>query len=83
MRRKVPIKPNSVEFEAVVRKRNQITLPSQAIDGLGLHEGDTIVIQLQDGSATLRPVRRSYAGVGRGAFGNAREYLERERGNWE
>lgn len=69
------------ETAAVIRKRNQLTLPSEAVDFLGLREGDTVVIKLANGSATLRPVRRSYAGIAKGAYG--KDFVERERTGWE
>ncbi len=68
-------------MEAVVRKRNQITLPGEAIDALGLSEGDTILLEITGNSATMRPVRRSYAGVARHVYDN--DYLERERDEWQ
>jgi AbrB family looped-hinge helix DNA binding protein len=68
------------EVLAVIRKRNQLTLPSEAIDFLGLREGDTVVIKLKNGSVTLRPVRHSYAGIARGLY--ERDFLERERASW-
>jgi AbrB family looped-hinge helix DNA binding protein len=71
------------EIEAVVRKRNQITLPSEAVDFLGLREGDVVVIKLKNGSAMLRPVRRSYAGIAKGVYGDADAFVRRERSDWE
>ena len=72
-----------VEFEATVRKRNQITLPSQAAEVLGVREGDKLIIALEHGCATLRPVHRSYAGIAHGIYGDADRYVERERTEWE
>jgi len=69
------------EVSAVIRKRNQLTLPSEAVNFLGLREGDTVVIKLKNGAATLRPVRRSYAGIAKGLY--ERDFLERERASWE
>jgi len=69
------------EISAVLRKRNQLTLPSEAVDFLDLREGDTVVIKLTNGYATLRPVRRSYAGIAKGLYG--KEFVKRERADWE
>jgi AbrB family looped-hinge helix DNA binding protein len=69
------------EIIAKIRKRNQITLPIEAIEALGLREGDTVVIKLKNGSATLRPVRRSYAGIAKGLYEG--DFLKRERASWE
>jgi hypothetical protein len=69
---------------AIVRKRNQITLPAEAVLMLGLSEGDRIIIELSPGDqvATLRPVRRSYAGLLKGVYGDASDYTEAERDAW-
>lgn len=72
---------SGAEIAVVVRKRNQLTLPSEAVDFLGLREGDTVMIRLKNGSATLRPVRRSYAGIAKGIYGDA--FAEQERADWE
>jgi antitoxin component of MazEF toxin-antitoxin module len=72
-----------IEIQTIFRKRNQITLPSQAVELLGVREGDVIVIEIASGSATLRPVRRSYAGIARGVYGNASDFVAGERTDWE
>jgi AbrB family looped-hinge helix DNA binding protein len=81
MKVKSQIIKSGAEIAAVVRKRNQLTLPSEAVDFLGLREGDTVMIRLKNGSATLRPVRRSYAGIAKGIYGDA--FAEQERADWE
>lgn len=68
--------------EAVVRRRNQITLPRQIADALGVGEGGVVVIEAKSGSAIIRPVRRSYAGIARGVYGDADHYVSRERAGW-
>jgi bifunctional DNA-binding transcriptional regulator/antitoxin component of YhaV-PrlF toxin-antitoxin module len=72
-----------VEFDVTIRKRNQITLPNQAVELLGVGEGDRLIIALEHGSASLRPVHRSYAGIAKGVYGDAGIYAERERSEWE
>jgi bifunctional DNA-binding transcriptional regulator/antitoxin component of YhaV-PrlF toxin-antitoxin module len=74
---------SGIQVEAVLRKRNQLTLPSEAVDVLGLREGDVVIIEVKHHAATLRPVRRSYAGALTGVYGDANEYVERERASWE
>ncbi|HZV76712.1 MAG TPA: AbrB/MazE/SpoVT family DNA-binding domain-containing protein [Candidatus Babeliales bacterium] len=81
MKSKLLTKRKKSEIETIVRKRNQITLPSEAVNFLGVREGDVIVIKLTDGSALLRPVRRSYAGIAKGVYGDA--FVARERADWE
>ena len=70
-----------VTLETVVRKRNQVTLPGEAIEALGLSEGDTILLEITGDSATMRPVRRSYAGIALNVYDNG--YLGRERDEWQ
>lgn len=83
MRSKIQINQEKAEIEAVVRKRNQITLPAEAVDFLGVREGDVVVIKLKNGSAMLRPVRRSYAGIAKGVYGHGGAFVARERADWE
>ncbi|HEY9085378.1 MAG TPA: AbrB/MazE/SpoVT family DNA-binding domain-containing protein [Candidatus Tyrphobacter sp.] len=71
------------EIEAILRKRNQLTLPPGAVSALRLEEGDVVVIDVKGDVATLRPVRRSYAGALAGVYGDAQRYVERERSTWE
>jgi AbrB family looped-hinge helix DNA binding protein len=71
------------EFVATVRKRSQLTIPKQVADLLGLRDGDLVVIRIEDGSAIMRPVRRSYAGVARGVYGDSNEFVARERAGWD
>ncbi|MCL5258574.1 MAG: AbrB/MazE/SpoVT family DNA-binding domain-containing protein [Firmicutes bacterium] len=75
--------PSRRTVEATVRKRNQLTLPSEVVDALGVGEGDVVVIELEGHQATLRPVRRSYGGIGKGVYGDADAYVERERADWK
>lgn len=63
MRDSIQKQGSEIRAEAVLRKRNQLTLPSEAAELLGLHEGEVVVIEVKRHMATLRPVRRSYAGA--------------------
>ncbi|MGH7727269.1 MAG: AbrB/MazE/SpoVT family DNA-binding domain-containing protein [Vulcanimicrobiaceae bacterium] len=67
----------------MIRARNQLTLPGPAAALLGVREGDVLVIAVTADSATLRPIRRSYAGIGKGTYGNPNTFVERERADWE
>jgi antitoxin component of MazEF toxin-antitoxin module len=80
---KTPKASRHSEFEAIVRKRNQLTLPTKAAQMLNVREGDVLVLEVTDGVATIRPIRRSYAGIAGGVFGNADDYLASERDSWE
>lgn len=80
MKQKTRTPKISSEMELVVRKRNQVTLPQEVVDRLDLHEGDVVIVGIQNGTAVLRPVRRSYAGIAKGLYGDA--FLESERSEW-
>lgn len=75
------LQPN--EFVATVRKRNQLTIPKQVANLLGLREGDVLVIAVEDGSAIMRPVRRSYAGIAQGVYGDSSRFIGVERAGWD
>ena len=68
---------------ATLRGRNQLTIPSAVARRLNLHEGDVVIIDLQDDCATMTPVKRSYAGSLAGVYGDADEYVRHERGSWD
>jgi AbrB family looped-hinge helix DNA binding protein len=68
-----------------LRAKHQITLPSPVVKRLGLREGDALVVSVEEGRATLRPVRPSYKGVlgGRlGRKGGIAAFLRAERASW-
>ena len=73
---------NGTSFsECEAARRNRGT-PAEAVDLLGLHEGDVVIIEVKHHTATLRPVRRSYAGTQRGVYGDADSYVKDEREAW-
>ncbi len=72
----------SGKLTAVIRKRNQLTLPKELVDHLDIRVGDVVVIELHHGFASMRPVRRSYAGIAKGVYGDASKYVSSERTNW-
>lgn len=72
-----------------LRAKNQITIPEQIVRKLGLVPGDTLLVEADDRNPSvlhIRPVRRSYAGVAKGIYGDVREidkYIHEERASWE
>lgn len=78
----------AVVVEVTVRERNQITVPPEAAQALDARPGTRLVLTVdpQHHTATVRPLRTSYAGVAGRAYGrNAQEkaaYLKRERDAW-
>ncbi len=68
---------------ATMRRKNQLTIPREAAEALGISEGDTVVVEIGRGALSLRPVRRSYAGIASGVYGEGAAFVRRERNSWE
>jgi len=80
--------PKIYELEMILRERNQVTLPAQAVEQFGLHPGDRVVLELVEGQETaiVRPLRRSYAGALAGVYGTPEQvaaYVTGERRAWD
>jgi hypothetical protein len=76
----------SVTAEARLRARNQLTLPELVVQAAGIIEGDRFVVEVAPGdpdTVRLHRIRPSYAGALRDVYGDATDYLDRERGSWE
>jgi bifunctional DNA-binding transcriptional regulator/antitoxin component of YhaV-PrlF toxin-antitoxin module len=77
-----------LEVKAVVRSKNQLTLPDPIVRRLGVEPGDEIIVRFDDdepGVVHLRSLRRSYAGVAKGIYGSGDEeadYVQNERAAW-
>ena len=68
---------------ATLRRKNQLTIPREAAEALGLSEGDSVVVEIVRGTISLRPVRRSYAGIASGVYGDGSTFVRQERDSWE
>jgi AbrB family looped-hinge helix DNA binding protein len=74
--------------EAVVRAKNQITIPQSIADRFGIGPGQRVVL-VDDGvrdQFTIRVIRSSYAGALSGIFGTTEEnvaYVRGERESWD
>ncbi len=44
--------------QAILRPRRQLTLPRTVCEALGIDTGDSLDIEVQDGSAVLRPSKQ-------------------------
>jgi bifunctional DNA-binding transcriptional regulator/antitoxin component of YhaV-PrlF toxin-antitoxin module len=79
--------PKTVNAEAHLRARNQITIPDSIVRAVGIEPGETFIVEVEpdDGDTLrLRRVRTSYAGALRGLWGaDANVFLEAERNAWE
>ena len=71
--------------EATISSKNQIVIPREAREALGLKPGDKVVILVQGGKVLILEKPKSYEaairGLGRGVY--PKDYLEKERQSWE
>ena len=75
----------TITARARVRARNQMTIPEQIVEAADIHEGETLIVELEPSRPDVlhvRRVRESYAGVLPGVYGDAGAYLEEERREW-
>ena len=74
--------------EVQLRERNQLTVPAEAAEALDVRPGARLLLRIDPDkhTATVRPLRTSYAGVAGAVYGrNAREaaaYVKGERAAW-
>ena len=81
---------NITEFEVLLkttlRAKHQITLPNEVVKTLKLRAGDQLIVEIEQGRATLRPVKPSYRGVLRSYFdknSDVAEFLRLDRESWD
>ncbi|HEV3309539.1 MAG TPA: hypothetical protein VG815_03355 [Chloroflexota bacterium] len=73
---------------ALLRPKNQITLPLEVVDRIGAQPGDRFIVDAPNepfGEVRLRKLPRSYAGTLDGVWGShdqVIDYLREERGTW-
>jgi bifunctional DNA-binding transcriptional regulator/antitoxin component of YhaV-PrlF toxin-antitoxin module len=76
----------TVNAEARLRARNQLTIPDPIVRAAGIEPGERFVVELEPDdhdTVLLRRVRNSYAGSLRGLWGkDAETHLEDERKSW-
>jgi AbrB family looped-hinge helix DNA binding protein len=71
--------------EATLSSKNQIVIPREAREALGLKPGDKVLVIVQGGKVLVLEKPKSYEaairGMGRGIY--PKGYLEKERQSWE
>ena len=71
--------------EALLSSKNQIVVPKDARQALGLKSGDTLLIVVRGETVVLtrRPVDypKAIRGIGKGLY--PEDYLQRERESWD
>lgn len=78
-----------IEVFSVLRDRNQLTLPDRLATALDAHAGDNLALTFDEaspGTAQLRVLPRSYAGIAGDLYGRTSEeraaYIAEERSSW-
>jgi AbrB family looped-hinge helix DNA binding protein len=70
--------------EATLSTKNQIVIPREAREALGLKPGDKILVVVTGGKVLLLRKPKSYAaairGLARGKY--SKDYLKKERASW-
>ncbi len=79
-----------IEVIAVLRERNQLTLPDRLASALGVASGAHLALSYDEaapGSAQLRVLPSSYAGIAGDVYGRTGEdraaYVAEERASWD
>jgi len=71
--------------EATLSSKNQIVIPKEAREALGVKPGDKLLIIVHSGEVTVmkRPAKYHLAiqGLARGLYGP--DYLKKERASWK
>ncbi|MFZ3263720.1 MAG: AbrB/MazE/SpoVT family DNA-binding domain-containing protein [Terriglobales bacterium] len=71
--------------EATLSTKNQIVIPREAREALGLKPGDKILVVVRGGTVLVLQKPKSYHAAIRGLAGGKypKNYLQRERQSWE
>ena len=71
--------------EATLSSKNQIVIPKEAREALGVKPGDKLLISVRDGRVIVieRPAKyhKAIRGLMRGVYGP--DYLKKERESWD
>ena len=71
--------------EATLSSKNQIVVPKEAREALGVSSGDKLLIVVRGDSVVILPRPRSFAKALRGLVkpAAAEDYLAQERASWD
>jgi len=74
-----------VQAQATISTKNQIVIPREAREALGVKAGDKLVVVVQGDRVIVLQKPKSYRaairGLGRGIY--PADYLEKERDSWD
>ena len=72
-------------MEATLSSKNQIVIPKEAREALGLKAGDKLLVVVHGKTLTVLPRPKSFAkalkGLAKGLY--PPDYLEKERASWD
>jgi AbrB family looped-hinge helix DNA binding protein len=71
--------------EATLSSKNQMVIPKEAREALGLKPGDKLLVAVRDGHLIVLPKPRSYRTAIRGLLKDhpfPKNYLKKERASW-
>jgi AbrB family looped-hinge helix DNA binding protein len=82
---RLPYATSKAMAEATLSAKNQIVLPREACEALGLKPGDKVLVVVRSGKLLILRKPKSYyaaiRGLARGAY--PKTYLQRERRSWD
>jgi AbrB family looped-hinge helix DNA binding protein len=71
--------------EVTLSSKNQIVVPREAREALGIRSGDRILVVVRNSAVILLPKPKNHAaairGIGQGSY--PRRYLQKERESWD
>jgi len=78
--------PRSINAEARLRAKSQLTIPEQVVDAVGLRQGDRFLVEIsvdEPDTIRLHRIRDSYAKALHEVYGKPADYLTEERASWD
>ena len=69
--------------EATLSSKNQIVIPREAREALGVKPGDKLLVLVLEGKVLVLEKPKSYHDAVRGRGTYPKNYLERERDTWK
>ncbi len=71
--------------EATLSSKNQIVVPREAREALGVHPGDKLLVVVRGNTVVILPRPRSWSKALRGLARQSypQDYLDKERASWD
>ncbi len=68
--------------EATLSSKNQIVIPREAREALGMKPGDKLIVRILEGKLLILAKPKSYHEAIRGLWKYPKDYLKKERDSW-